>query len=145
MITDIISQLKRDEGFRASPYLDTRGIPTVGYGRNLAANPLPNETYPLSEQRASEILQYDLARIWGTLQLHLPWVATLPEVYSGVLANMSFNMGVNGLLGFKNMLGAVQHGQYDDAALDMQESAWFHQVGARAQRLVKQMELGIWQ
>ena len=142
---DILDQLLRDEGFCSTPYIDTRGFHTVGIGHNLDANPLPGENYPLSVQRAKEILADDVARIWGKLQSDLPWVTTLSDVYAGVLTNMSFNLGAKGLEAFHHMLADVQAGNYVQAAAEMQKSAWYVQVGERAQRLVKQMLTGVWQ
>lgn len=142
---EIIEQLKRDEGVKASPYKDSRGILTVGVGHNLEAHPLPNESYPLSIDRINEILADDLARITSKLAASLPWIESLDDARKGVLQNMSFNMGVNGLLAFHHTLAAVQSGDYNAAATGMTQSAWYNQVGARAQRLVTQMETGEWQ
>lgn len=142
---DILDQLLRDEGFRSSPYIDTRGHNTVGIGHNLDANPLPNETYPLSVQRAKEILADDAARIWGKLQSDLPWVKTLPDAIAGVLTNMSFNMGAKGLEAFHHMLADIQAGNYAQAAIDGANSAWYAQVGNRAKRLMDQLRTGVWQ
>ncbi len=141
---DIIEQLTRDEGVRLSPYKDSRGILTVGIGHNLEANPLPNETYPMTLERAQQILADDVSRTTGKLIANLPWVNSLDDARKGVIINMSFNMGVGGLLAFKHTLAAVQSGDYAGAANGMQSSAWFTQVGARAQRLVKQMQTGQW-
>lgn len=142
---DLIEQLIRDEGLRLEPYDDTRGFKTVGVGHNLDSNPLPNETYPLTVQRAKDILAEDVARIQGTLKTHLPWVVFLPEVYAGILLNMSFNLGVGGLLQFQHMLAAVKVMGYEEAAKQMQASSWYTQVGDRAKRLVAQMRTGVWQ
>lgn len=141
---DILSQLLRDEGFRPNPYKDTRGHWTCGIGHNLDANPLPDETYPMSLARAQEICASDVARIWAKLEGALPWVATLPDAIAGVLKNMSFNMGVNGLLEFRHMLADVHAGEYAAAATEMQNSSWYGQVGDRAKRLVQQMQTGVW-
>jgi lysozyme len=143
-VTDILSQLARDEGFRPDPYKDSRGFNTVGIGHNLDANPLPDEQYPMSLDRAKQILADDLSRIWSKLQIALPWVVSLPDVYAGILKNMSFNMGANGLLQFHHMLAYIQAGNYAAAANAMQQSAWFTQVGDRAKRLVQQMQSGQW-
>jgi lysozyme len=142
---DIISQLLRDEGFRPNPYKDTRGFLTVGVGHNLDANPLANEVYPMSVERAKEILASDVARMSARLQTALPWVTELPDVYAGVLTNMAFNMGVNGLLAFHHTLAAFQNNDWAGAASGMQSSQWYTQVGARAQRLVVQVQTGEWQ
>ena len=36
---ELLAQLRDQEGFRASPYLDTQGVVTIGYGTNLEAHP----------------------------------------------------------------------------------------------------------
>ena len=62
----------------------------------------------------------------------------------GVFQNMSFNMGVGGVMEFHHDLADTQAGNYAASGADMQASAWYTQVGARAQRLVQQMITGIW-
>jgi lysozyme len=141
---DILDQLLRDEGFRPNPYNDTRGFRTVGVGHNLDANPLPSEQYPMTIDRAKAVLADDASRIWNRLQGALPWASSLPDAYCGVLINMAFNMGVNGLLEFRHMLADVHAGEYVAAATEMQNSSWYGQVGDRAKRLVQQMQTGVW-
>jgi lysozyme len=144
-LDNILDQLLRDEGFRANPYNDSRGFRTVGIGHNLDANPLPDESYPMTVERAKEILANDVARIWTKFQTDLPWVRSLPDVYAGVLTNMSFNMGAKGLEAFHHMLADIQVGNYAKAASDGAQSAWYHEVGARAKRLMDQLRTGVWQ
>lgn len=142
---DLYEQLTRDEGLRLEPYKDSRGFNTVGIGHNLDANPLPNETYPLTLDRAKEILDQDVCRIKSGLITALPWFPFVPGVYRGVLINMAFNLGVHGLLEFHHMLAAVRVAGWEEAAKQMQASSWYTQVGDRAKRLVKQMQTGEWQ
>lgn len=145
MITNIVDQLLRDEGFCATPYKDTRGFTTVGIGHNLDANPLVNELYPMAIDRAKELLGWDLQRITAKLYFYMPWVPKLPDVYKGVLQNMSFNMGANGLEQFHHMLGSIQIGDYAQAAVEGANSSWYTQVGDRAKRLMEQLRTGVWQ
>jgi lysozyme len=142
--TNVIEQLQRDEGFRADIYTDTVGKKTVGYGHNLDANPLPDLTFPITVAQALQILGIDVERISRQLQLNLPWVVSLDDVRHGVLQNMAFNLGTNGLMAFHHMLTFLQAGDYPNTALAMEQSAWFTQVGARAQRLRQQVLTGIW-
>lgn len=145
MITNIEDQLRRDEGFRRSPYKDTRGFWTVGIGHNLDAFPLPNELYPLTDDRISDIFKNDLGRTTAKLIADLPWVAGLADVYRGVLQNMAFNLGVGGLEKFPHMLESIRTGDFQQAADDGTASLWYKQVGDRAQRLMIQLRTGIWQ
>jgi lysozyme len=59
-----------------------------------------------------------------------------------VLANMCFNLGLTGLLGFRQTLALLQAGRYGEAAAEMLRSAWAGQVGARAERLAQKLKEG---
>ena len=56
-----------------------------------------------------------------------------------VLVNMAFNLGRNRLSKFKNMLKAVNEGDYQKAADEMVDSKWYRQVGRRSEELVEMM------
>lgn len=70
----------------------------------------------------------------------LPWYKDASFVTKTVLLNMLFNMGMRGLLGFKNTLAFIKAKQYEQAARNMQLSLWYTQVGSRAKELVKRMQ-----
>ena len=134
----LIAELRRDEGVRYTPYNDTLGIKTVGVGHNLVAKPL-GLIYPLTDTEVDSILASDLVDVFEGLDKHLPWWRDLSQARQRVLANMAFNMGVQGLLKFKNTLDAVQKAHYELAAANMLTSKWATQVGARAKRLARMM------
>lgn len=138
----LIAELRRDEGVKYSPYLDTVGIETVGVGHNLKSNPLNDEAYPLSDDRVNEILTGDLERVFDGLDKNIPWWRNQTYARQRVLANMAFNLGITGLMGFKNTLLYVQNGEYQKAADGMLSSKWAKQVGARAKRLADMMVEG---
>jgi lysozyme len=140
------AELRRDEGVRVRPYLDTSKPPkwTVGVGHNLSASPLPaGWTYPLSAAQVTQLLSTDIADTLHQLDAHLPWWRKLDEVRQRVLVNMCFNLGIDKLLGFKNALAAMANGVYTTAAAEMQDSLWFGQVGQRAVRLCQAMKTGV--
>lgn len=140
----LILELRRDEGVRYAPYNDTMGIQTVGVGHNMKACPLPaGWKAPLTDAQVDTLLAADIESVRKALDARLPWWSTLDDVRQRVLANMAFNMGIQGLLGFKNTLAAVQAGRYADAAQGMAASAWARQVGARAARLAQAMKTGV--
>ena len=60
-----------------------------------------------------------------------------PAGVQGVLIEMTFNLGAQGLSEFKNFLSAVKSKNYKVAAKEMLKSAWSKQVGNRAQTLSK--------
>ena len=134
------AELRRDEGVRYEPYLDTVGIKTVGVGHNLKAVPLPaGWAYPLTDAQVNELLAADLQVVFSGLDARVPWWRNLTYPRQRVLANMAFNVGVPGLMGFNNTLAAIQQGRYSAAGAGMKASKWAAQVGARADRLVALM------
>ena len=131
----ILEQLKRDEGVRHTAYQDTHGVWTVGVGHNLRV--------PLSDTAIEQILADDLLAV-DTACRALPVWYQLSPARQGVLLNMAFNVGFDGLLRFQKMFAALRSGDYERAAVEMRDSLWARQVGARADRLAKQMETDAW-
>lgn len=137
-------ELRRDEGVRREPYYDTVGHLTVGVGFNLDANVLPDGvTLPLDDTEISILLNKTINDVVKGLDTHLNWWQDLDEVRQRVLANMVFNMGIYGVLGFKNTLTNIRREQYGKAAEGMRKSKWYKQVGRRAERLAIAMETGV--
>ncbi|MDE1154422.1 MAG: hypothetical protein PW735_01685 [Acidobacteriaceae bacterium] len=128
----LVAELRIDEGVRYSPYRDTKGIPTVGVGHNLAASPLPDGwSYPLTDDLVNVLLESDLQNVFDDLDGGLPWWRTLNDPRQRVICNMCFNLGLTKLLGFVDTLAAMRQGRYADAATGMLNSAWASQVGIR--------------
>ena len=65
----------------------------------------------------------------------MEWWNDLPEDLQRVMANMCFNLGITRLLKFKKFLAAMEDKEWDKAAVEMMDSRWATQVGARATRL----------
>ena len=137
----LIEELRRDEGVRYSPYLDSVGVKTVGVGHNLEVHPL-DLTYPLTDEQVDKILADDLVRVFSGLDRKIGWWRNLSYARQRVLANMAFNLGVDGLLGFRRMILAVDRGHYDQAAQEMLNSKWAKQVFNRSIRLAEMMVKG---
>lgn len=136
----LIAELRRDEGVEYIPYLDTVDVRTVGVGHNLKAKPIPiGWTYPLTDEQVDWLLADDLKTVFDGLDKNLPWWRGLDYPRQRVLANMAFNLGIAGLMGFRNTLAAVQQGRYSSAGAGMAASKWADQVGKRADRLVDMM------
>ncbi len=148
MNTDALdAQLKIDEGIKQKPYLDCCGKPwrqctcvnkgklTIGVGHNL-------DDDGLTMNAVQYILNEDIALAVVQLGGIVPWWESMTEARQQVLMNMCFNMGPARLNAFKNMLTAMQSGDYERAALEMEDSAWYRQVGDRAKRLVEAMRKG---
>ena len=59
------------------------------------------------------------------------------------ILNMAFNLGVGGLLTFRNMLLALTAGDWMTAARHARQSDWYQQVGPRAERIAQMIETGV--
>lgn len=134
---DIYEQLRRDEGVRPEMYVDSEGWLTIGVGHNLRAR-------PLSDRAITVLLEDDVEATRGDLMAAHPWAGRLSAARFGVLLNMAFNLGVEGLGGFKKMLVAVQNERWEDAAQEILDSKYAEQVKDRAKRLAKQMVEDRW-
>lgn len=142
MKADLTRQLRGDEGCEPCVYPDSLGYATIGVGR------LVDKRKPGAGLRPDEIsylLQNDIDDRINALMRALPWFQNLDDTRQGVLLNMAFQLGTDGLLAFKNTLDAVHGARYDEAAADMLASKWAQQTPARAKRLADQMRTGLWQ
>jgi lysozyme len=138
---NLVRQLNGDEGRKPCVYQDHLGLWTIGIGR------LVDDRKPGAGLRPKEmdyLLANDIEDRVQQLTARLPWFLQLDEARQGVLLNMSFQLGVDGLLAFKNTLALVQQGKYAEAADAMLQSKWAGQTPERAKRLSEQMRDGQW-
>jgi lysozyme len=131
----LIEQLKLHEGVRDRPYKDSVGKLTIGVGRNLTDK-------GLKPKEIEYLLMNDIMDCIDDLNKYLPWWRQLNEVRQRVLMDMCFNLGIGGLLGFKNTLAFIQSGDYEQASQNMLLSKWASQVGQRSRRLSEMMRTG---
>jgi lysozyme len=124
---NVIESIKKHEGFRKRMYKDSVGVPTLGYGFNL-------ETIELPRPVADLWLSFEVDKLEDKLeQFH--WYNNLDPVRQDVILDMAYNLGVDGLLGFKKMIKALENKKYNQAAREMLDSKWAKQVGNRATEL----------
>jgi lysozyme len=99
----------------------------------------------ITHDEAQYLLNNDIATRVEALQAKLPYFDSLSDVRKGVLLNMSFQLGIAGLLGFGRTLEMVKMGDYIGAADNMLKSKWAQQTPARANELANQMRTNTWQ
>jgi len=132
MIDQLIADLRHDEGWSELPYRDSRGFMTIGYGflvderRNSA---LPPEAGEIWLQDIARKRVRDLAKAW-------PPFSDQEEEVQRALANMAYQLGIRGLLGFKKMLLALERNDRLAAAQEALDSRWAkRQTPERAARM----------
>ena len=131
----VANTIKDEEGFRPTIYKDTRGIWTLGYGFNVDPDHGGNiprivadfwADFEVNERREQ------LIRRWA------PFVVQPLDVQDA-LVQLAYQIGVDGLLGFKLMLAALQRGDRATAAAEALNSDWQKQTPARAERVAALM------
>ena len=131
----LIKQLALHEGVRLKPYRCTSGKLTIGIGRNL-------DDRGISREEAIAMLERDILEVTARLKAELPWFDSLDPIRKRVLIDMGFNLGVDGLLGFRKTLAAFEAGDWNRAADEMLASRWAAQVGERSRRLARMTRTG---
>ena len=133
--------IKIHEGFRSSVYLCPTGHPTVGYGfrvADLSADELAlnaGVVEPMSKEVAEKILDIKITKFKKQVYNALPWLTYAPMDIQDALCEMAYQMGVAGLLGFKNTLASIKERKYTQAAENMLKSKWATQTPKRAREI----------
>ena len=141
-IEKLREEIKYDEGSVNEIYLDHLGLATFGIGHLVTEW---DEEYgwevgtPVSEDRCNEVFDSDIQIVLADCEQLYPDFNELPEEVQRIIANMMFNMGRPRLSKFKGMKAGVDSRDWNKAADEMIDSAWYRQVPNRAGRLVKRM------
>lgn len=136
--TRLRAMLIRHEGWKLTMYNDTLGIPTIGAGRNLRDTGITSE-------EAMVLLDNDIARWRKMLPFVFPDWDDFEEARQAALIDMTHNLGLAGLRGFKQMIGFVNAGDWARAAQAAKDSKWYGQVGIRGPEIVSMLASGLWQ
>lgn len=133
-------RVKKAEALKLSAYPDSLNLLTIGYGRLID----PRRGGGISPDEAEYMLTNDLMRAERQCET-LPVYLDLSPPRQAVLIELCFNMGFDGLRGFRRMLSALVRQEYDAAAAEILDSEMAVQVGPhRAGRLSQQMKTGVW-
>ena len=132
-------QLEIDEGVKYEVYNDHLGYATFGVGHLVLESDEEHGAAlgtPVSESRVIEAFEQDCENVLRDCDILYEDFADLPEEAQQVIANMMFNMGRPRLSKFKGMKRGVDSRNWNEAADEMVDSAWYRQVTNRADRLV---------
>jgi lysozyme len=154
------AELIRDEGLKLQPYRDTKGLLTVGVGRNLdrgdggvtaaeqrrlGITPAGVRKNGLTHAQAIALLDGDIDASAAGLDAKLPWWRGLDPVRQRVMLNLA-HMGLgdrtHGLLSFVNTLPAIRDGRWADAAHGLLTSKYADDTHDRAKRLATMLLTG---
>jgi lysozyme len=138
------SILQRHEGLRLTPYADSRGFQTIGWGHNLSAH---NEDIPeiITTDQARWYFEIDFAEACSNTELYLHGQKiTLDDIRFAALVDLCFNIGIGGISKFKKMLAALKANDYTTASSELLNSIYAEQVPSRAIELADMFRTGTW-
>ena len=136
------AQLAIDEGVKYEVYKDHLGYATFGIGHLITAHDPENGWSvgtDVDEDRVIQAFESDCETVLSDCNILYEDFGDLPEEAQQIIANMMFNMGRPRLSKFRGMKRGVDDRDWDAAADEMVDSAWYRQVTNRAERLVKRM------
>ena len=145
-LNELINELKREEGFRASIYQCSEGVDTIGYGFNVAylsKDELAlNDGFiePMSEEIATKILETKVNKLIKSVDEVYSWIDTLPEVVKIGLYDMIYQLGIKGFGSFVNTQKYLKALDYSKAIENIKNSKWAKQTPRRANNLIKRLE-----
>lgn len=137
--------IRQDEGSRLLPYTDSRGNLTWGIGHLMPpkGNPLCPAAVALLGQSVEAQFQTDYAAIVTGLSGYA-WWATLNEVRQAAIADMAFNLGLEGFAAFTTFQSCLSSNQWSAAAADLRGTLVYQQLPNRYERLATMIQTGEW-
>ncbi|MGN8412356.1 glycoside hydrolase family protein [Helicobacter pylori] len=119
------------ERFSPFIYTDKTGHPTIGYGYNLSVYSYEGKRITKAYGLLTDILKENYKAL-----LSYGWYKNLDAMRRMVILDLSYNLGLNGLLKFKQFIKAIEDKNYALAVERLQKSPYFNQV--------KKERQGIW-
>ena len=137
--------LKKEEGFRAKPYLCSEGYPTIGYGQKIG-----DKFEPLPDVETTEPEAYK--KMLGMNEANEKTYLNNPDIYrcyfhlndnrKAVMLSIAYQIGIYGVLKFKKLLASLERADYNEAANQMLDSLAARQTPTRWKRNAEQMRTG---
>ncbi|HET6762096.1 MAG TPA: glycoside hydrolase family protein [Longimicrobiaceae bacterium] len=135
--------IARHEGRRTHVYLDAKGHPTVGVGFNLDRDDarqmlaavradydaVRGGRQTLTDAQVDALLDRSLAGAAETVRAAVPGFDAMKPAQQDALLDMAFNLGSGGFPKFQKMIAALNAGDMQKAAAEMEDSLWARQVG----------------
>ena len=129
---EIISDIKKHEGFKEKVYKCTEGYDTIGYGFAI-------KDLIMDEDIASLILLKKLQKLLERVHIAFPWFKDIDNTAKAIVINMCYQLGLTGFSKFKKTIYLLETEQYDEASIEMLDSLWAKQTPNRAKELSEKL------
>lgn len=123
--TLLLASIRQHESFSAKPAADSGGTLVIGWGHNVF-------TKPLSRLQGDYLLETDISDVLQAIRLAWPFFEQLDGPRQRAVAEMGYQMGAAGLLGFHRMLRALERGDHEAAAMEALDSDLAKDTPSRA-------------
>ena len=132
--------IKIHEGLRLDVYKDSRGFPTVGYGHLIDAGSPADVRgmgigQKITKSRADSLFDEDFKH-HETQARNIPGYKKASAQQKAALIDLTFNMGPSWYQGFPKFVSYFKNGDYNKAGEELRDSAWYGQVGRRAEPII---------
>lgn len=106
-----INLITQFEGFSASPYLDQRGIPTIGYGSTYYSDgtPVTMDDNAITQDQAISLLQLYVQKFERVINAHV--TVKLNQNQFDALVDFTYNVGPGNFLS-STLLTILNQGNY---------------------------------
>ena len=146
----LIERIKLAEGFSSLPYRDINRYFSIGYGHLISTDAtLPyDQALVLSggawnTDQATAAIEPAIESSRLSLDRAFPWFRNLDSSRQESFTELCYNMGINRLSKFTHLLAAAQSAQWVVVAVELMDSLYARQVGARAKRIAIELGTGI--
>ena len=132
----LIKRIKKNEGFSSTPYKDQLGFLTIGYGHLI----LSNEKYLIetkpTKSKLEKLFVQDFKNAVKNYKKHLK-KNTSNKKEEELLIEMVFQIGIIGVVKFKNLLRNMRKKNKHLVCFEMMNSLWYNQTPKRVKELIK--------
>ena len=122
----LITRIAINEGFRSKVYKCSEGVDTFGHGL----------TY-ITEEESLDILAKRIPKRHLELTDSVDWYNDLPQKIKEVIIEMTYHLGLSGMLKFKKMIASMKEKNWQLAAEEMKDSLWYKQTKSRCEQLAQ--------
>jgi lysozyme len=136
-----IKIIKIDEGYFSKPYHCSEGFLTIGWGRKISNTknaPIPAITTTKKEEESYLNNLVDNILVQLETRFKRQWL-NIGNTRKAVLVSMVYQLGWTGFLGFRNMILAIEGGDFNTASREMLNSKAAKQVPNRFRRNANMM------
>jgi GH24 family phage-related lysozyme (muramidase) len=138
MHTTLKERIKQHEGFRNTVYSDSLGFATIGYGHLVLPTDNFVEGVEYSKEELDILFDKDFQIALTSAQDLLEGL-DVPETVLGIITEMCFQLGKPRVMKFKNMWEGIRNQDWNKAADEMIDSAWYKQTTTRCESLAETM------